>query len=559
MDKLSVSRHITHLKYVFPLVIGITPLPYTIAHAQTLQEAVALAVRSNPTILAAQKELNSFKEKTTQAEAGYLPVINFTAAYGEEWTDSPSTRNSGETGLSLGRSEVGISVSQKLYDGQETKYKVAQATAKQLSNNGKRLSSEETLTMTVTTAYLDTLQEQELLTLQDQTISLHRKILGKVRDMTSIGAGTDVDVRQAESRFALIASERESNIGLKFAAETRYLKAVGQESENLTRPVLKYTLLPKSLQQALETALTRHPSLITSKSDLEAAIAEKNISKASLWPNLTLDLAANNTSNVSGTKSYTKTASAMLNFSYNIFNGGADAAKNRETSSNISKVQEKGEEIQRNIREAVESAWHTLNSSRRRIKHIERHVSVAKTVAKSYHNQFDIGSRSLVEVLDSESELHTAKKSLIIEQFQLMRSTMQLLSAMGVLHETLNLPVKDVMQSIASKSDMLKVNGMMLNMMSGEEQLLKLKTTDPDTDTLQTPPTTDDNVNNINDPLPPYLFKILSQEGGSDSPNLLEYLDAVQGASDKTSKNFMDEISVLDYISSLNDRGKKSN
>ncbi|MBF0445784.1 MAG: TolC family outer membrane protein [Magnetococcales bacterium] len=552
-----MSREKTHLRYVFPIVIGFTPLPYAPAQAQTLQEAVALAIRSNPTILAAKQEENGFKEKTVQAQAGYLPVVNFTAAYGEEWTDSPSTRNAGETGLSLGRSEVGFSVSQKLYDGQETKYKIAQAKAKQLSNNGKRLTTEETLTMTVATAYLDALQEQELLALQEQTISLHRKILGKVRDMTNIGAGTDVDVSQAESRFALVASERELNIGLKLAAETRYLKAVGQESENLTRPVLKYTLLPKSLEQALKIALERHPSLISSKSDLEAAYAEKQISKASLWPDLTLDLSATNTNNVSGSKSYTKSASAMLNFSYNIFRGGADSAKNRETSSNISKIQEKSEETQRNIKEAVESAWHTLKSSRKRIKHIERHVSVAKIVAKSYHDQFNIGSRSLVEVLDSESELHTAKKSLIIEHFQLMRSTMQLLSSMGVLHETLNMPVKDVMQSIASRADMLKINGLILNMIRDEEFLQKLNTTNPDTP--ETPPTKDDNVKNISDPLPPYLFKILSQEGGTDSPNLLEYLDAVQGQSDKTSKNFMDEISVLDYISSINDRTKRAN
>ncbi|MBF0193256.1 MAG: TolC family outer membrane protein [Magnetococcales bacterium] len=554
-----MKKDTKHFRYLFPLVIGLTPLPYSPAYAQTLQEAVALAINSNPTILAANEELKTFKEKTTQAQAGLLPTINLTAAYGEEWNNTPSTRNAGEvSGLSLGRSEVGVTVSQKLYDGKETKYKIEQAIAKQQANKGKLLSTEETLTMAVATAYIDALQEQELLALQDQTISLHRKILGKVREMTSIGAGTAVDVRQAESRFALVASDRETNIGIKLSAEARYLKAVGQESENLTHPVLKHTLLPKSLEQALEIALERHPSVITNQSDLKTAIAEKNISKASFWPDLTLDLSATNTRNVSGTKSYSKSASAMLNFSYNVFNGGADSAKNRETNSNISKILEKGEETQRNIREAVESAWHTLKSSRRRIKHIERHVSVAKTVTKSYHDQFEIGSRSLVEVLDSENELHTAKKSLIIEQFQLMRTTMMLLSSMGILHETLSMPPKDVMQSIASKSDMLKANGLLLNLMDDEEFLIKLKTTDPDSQKA-TPKTKDDSVQNTIENLPPYLFKILSQEGSTYSPSLLEYLDAVQDMSERSSKNFMNEISVLDYISSINDDSKKTN
>jgi outer membrane protein, adhesin transport system len=547
-----VSRYKTPLGYVFPAFFGLAYLPCASLHAQTLQEAVAEAISTNPTILAAQEEQSTFEEQTKQAFAGYLPVVNLTAARGEEWTNSLTTRNAGNKNLNLTRTELGLTVSQMLFDGMDTKYQVEKAEAQHLSSTGRRINTEETMTMTVVGAYLDTLRETEILELQDQNITLHQEILDKVREMTKIGAGTEVDIKQSESRFALVASERESSLGLKLDAETRYLNTVGTKSEGLTRPVLKEHLLPSSLQKATEIAITNHPSLAVSQADIDAAIAEKKGASADFWPTISLELDASSTNHTSGTATYTNSASAMLELSYNLFNGGSDASKKRESIKNVSKSIEKLEEATRKVKESVATAWNQLQTSRKRIRHIEKHVSVARKVAKSYHDQFVMGSRSLLEVLDSESELHTAKKSLITEQFQFMRGTLQLLSAMGVLHKTITLPKQDIMQSIASKADVLRANSMILSQQNNAENLPPLETMIPDIVEPEkpsaTPPTPQKSAPDNGSGLLPdllELFDLTSEDSRNSTPDMFEYLpeELSENAEDP-----IDETSALDYL-----------
>jgi outer membrane protein, adhesin transport system len=549
-----VSNKKTALNYIFPAFFGLASLPNTCLYAQTLQDAVAEAIRSNPKILAANEEQKSFEYRTKQAFAGYLPSINMTAAHGEEWTNSPATRGSGVGEINLARSEMGVTISQMIFDGLNTKYKIEQAEAKQLSNKGKLLETEETLTMTVVNAYLDALMETELLELQGQSVILHEEILSKVKEMTKIGAGSEVDVRQAESRFALVVSEREAAIGRKLSAQTRYLHAVGSKNEGLTRPILKENLLPTSLEQAMQIGLQNHPSMKTAKADLEVAIAENKITLSNFLPSISLELGASNTGNSGGTKSYTKSASAMLELSYNIFNGGSDIAKRRETIKNINQSSEKAEEAQRNIKESVTTAWHMIETSRKRTRHIEKHVSVSKGVTQSYHDQFAMGSRSLLEVLDSESELHTAKKSLITEQFQFMRGTLQLLSDMGVLLDTLTLPTKEVMQSVASKADMLKANSLILSPLVKEEDMPPLDAMIPDG---PEPP----KVNQKPEATPPpssepeenSSTENREDSGKSSVPNLLEHLELIPEDDDlENSAPTMD-----DYLNQIPEKLRK--
>ena len=523
----------TPLGFVFPAVLILATHTPAQLSAQTLQEAVAEAIRTNPTVLAAIEEQKSYEEQTKQAFAGYLPEVNLTAGRGEEWTDSTTTRGAGNGEVNLTRTEVGVTVSQMLFDGMDTKYQVEKAEANYKSNSAKRLNTQETLTMTVVTAYLDTLRETELLRLTEQNLRLHQEILNKVREMTAIGAGSEVDIKQSESRYALVAAEREAAHGLKLDAEARYFNVVGSYGDSLSRPIIKEKHLPNSLAEALATAMDNHPNLAMSQADLEAAIAEKKGSMSSFWPTLSLELAANNTNNTCGTESYTKSASAMLELSYNLFQGGSDISKKRESIQNVGKTTENMEETKRGIREAVETAWNQLHTSKRRIRHIEKQVAVAKQVAKSYHDQFIMGSRSLLEVLDSESELHNAKKALVTEQFFLMRGSMQLLSAMGVLHKTLSLEPDQVMWSLASKNDLLNANTMILNLLHDTGRLPPLETMIPRIVPFQELETT------------PFVVPIpaeddLRHDDGAILPDLIEFIELTTNATEPPLPDLLD-------------------
>ncbi|MBF0447258.1 MAG: TolC family outer membrane protein [Magnetococcales bacterium] len=458
-----MSKKSIHLHAILPVVAGLITVPYAPIFAQTLQEAVITAIRTNPKILAANEEQQLFEERTKQAFSGYLPVINLSAARGEEWTSSPSSRSSGQGGMSLTRSELGVTFNQVLFDGMQTRYKVKQAEARHESKKASQRNVEETLALTVVEAYLDALLEQELLTLHDKNLELHKKILSKVKEMSEIGAGTEVDVQQSESRLALIASDREASLGSQLDAQSRFINSVGESPAKLVRPTLKKKLLPVSLEKALQMALDNHPSLIVSEMELEAAIAERKTVISSFLPTVSLALGASNTSNTSGTKSYTHNASAMLEMNYNLFRGGSDLAKKRELKKNINKSIENVEDARRKVLKEVESAWFALDTSRKRIRHIEKHLLVTEGVTQSYHDQFNMGIRSLLDVLDSEGELHTAKRSLLTEQYKFIKGTFKLLSAIGILHQTLIRPSEEVMQTFTTQNELFKASNQIID------------------------------------------------------------------------------------------------
>ena len=442
----------------------LTVLPCAPLNAQTLQDAVRRAITSHPKILAGKEEQIVYEMRTKQAFAGYLPEINISAGHGEEWTSSSTTRAlAAEGGIGLRRSEVGLTVSQMLFDGMDTKHKVDQAKARYRSNVSTHKNDQESLVMEVVGVYLDTLMERELLELQKKNLQRHHIILSKVREMEEIGAGTKVDVRQSESRLALIESEMENSIGKKLDAQTRYLNTVGNFAEELTRPILRQSLLPKSMDSAIEIALSNHPSLEVSTADMEAAQAERNSVRAKFFPTISLELGLSSTSNVSGSQSYTKNASAMVELNYNLFRGQADVAKKWETEKNVTKLWDKLSETKLNVVKKVETAWHALQTNRDRIRHIEKYVSINKGVTQSYHDQFTLGLRPIMDVLDAEGELHSAKQNLVAEQFKLVRSTFQLLSSMGVLGEILTQDEKDVIQPMPSNDDILIVNNLLLD------------------------------------------------------------------------------------------------
>ncbi|MBF0454367.1 MAG: TolC family outer membrane protein [Magnetococcales bacterium] len=554
---------------IIPALFGLVVIPCNLLFAQTLQEAVAKATQTHPKILAAQEEKKVFELRTNQALSGYFPVINLSAAHGEEWTDSPSTRSSGVGGNNLVKSSVGITLSQMIFDGLDTKHKVDQAKAKQRSNLGVHQNDAEKLTLKVANAYLDALKESELLDLQEKNLTLHKEILSKVKEMEAIGAGTQVDVRQSDSRLALVASEKESALGKKKEAQTRFVTVVGEISHNLVRPNLKKHLLPTSKEAAVEMALKKHPSLITSQADLDAAIAEKRSAMSSFFPSISLELGASNSSNASGTRSYTKSASAMLELSYNLFRGHSDVFKKWEKERNVSKFREKIEETRRTVIEEVETAWHALQTAKKRVKHVEKYLTITQGVTASYHDQFNMGIRPLLDVLDSESELHNARRSLLVEQFEFIRGTLKLLSAMGILQETLSLPANEVMQSVASKGESRQANTLILASLLEEERGSPLRHKAPSKPVTNLERSLSVLPGEEDTPQPSYqkqkgmatsssilkhLIPPLHSSQRMDLPDLLELLDPIMplyptAASQEKAARLLEEIPIMEFLS----------
>ncbi|MBF0427786.1 MAG: TolC family outer membrane protein [Magnetococcales bacterium] len=410
------------------------------AWALSLGDAVIEALNTNPKLLAAAETLEETRQRIRQAFAGYLPTIDFSMGSGRQWVNTPSTRIQNHGGLTMNPNEKTISISQPIFDGFNTQHKVEQAQAQVEAINYTFLDVAETVTLDVAIAFAETQKQRKLHALAQETLSLYTDILIKTRQTAHLGIVADMDVRLAESRVSLIASDLATAEGALYNANTRFTTLVGFPPGTLSLPVIDQNRFPASKNDAIEISMQRNPTLLSAKADLDATRAEENANDSTFWPKISLEMTMSDNENVSSATGSSQEAMAMLRLKYNLYRGGTDLSKNKETEHKLSRFLEKLEETRRQVAEKTSQAWNALLTARSRIQSLEKHMTVTKAVNQDYHEQYRIGSKSLLDMLNSENELHTAKRMLIEEEIQIMMDSFRLLAAMGMLKDTLIQP-----------------------------------------------------------------------------------------------------------------------
>ncbi|MBF0424985.1 MAG: TolC family outer membrane protein [Magnetococcales bacterium] len=418
--------------------------------ALNLPDAVSRAVTTNPEARAALENHHAVEQGVQAARAGYLPTVDLSTALGREYSDNPTTRGAGEQGVGLNRGESGIKLSQMLFDGQATRSGVAASASRAAAAGFGYDQVAESVALAAAEAYLDVLKQRELLQLASDNVALHKRILTQVRGRVTSGSGNEADIQQTESRLALADATMSALEGSLENALSRYYQVVGEAPTGLIPPVQHAERLPRTLEDALRDALANHPAILIATRELEAAQAQQEGAKSGYWPKVNLEMSANANDNVGGVAGYAKAMAALLRLDYNIFRGGGDDARKEEALRRGNQAREQLELARRHVEEGVRIAWKAYLVSQSRISHLERHQAVSKKVAAAYHEQFQKGHRSLVDVLNAENESMSARSALRTEQYTLMASSCRLMAAVGHLRTYLEIPPVQVASASSS-------------------------------------------------------------------------------------------------------------
>lgn len=409
----------------------------------TLEEAVTLAVQTNPDVRAAKENKKSVSQKVEQTVAGYLPSLDFSAGYGREQSDNTTTRVGDGHELTLNRGEMGLTVRQMVFDGFDVRYNVAKAQAQLQSAQANMKKESDRIVLLTAESYLDVVIKKAQLALIKENVSLHQRILEKVKLKFESGAGNEADVHQAQSRTYLAFANHASSQALYQNALSAFKKIVGMVPvEDLTLPQLSKEILPDSLQSALDVALKDNPKVQGARFDLMVSEAEHKSAGSDFWPKVDLELAATNNGNVSGSIGHNKAASAMMRLRYNLYQGGRHSANLQGALNQRDQAHYKLDSVGRTLIDTMNMAWNRVVQAQERLGFLEKHVAVSERVTASYHGQFKMGKRTLLDVLNSENELFSAMNALLTEKLSYGKAAYQVLSGMGVLQRVLTTDIK---------------------------------------------------------------------------------------------------------------------
>lgn len=428
------------LRGLFILILTLAAAWPALALDGDLSDVVRETLSSNPDVTEARDRWLARREEVREAEGGYLPSVDLNAGFGYESTDSPSTRAAGDHSNELDRRELGLNVRQMLFDGWGTRSEVERQRARMDSAAARLLAVGESTAMKATEAYVGLQLFHELEGISIENLNIHKRIQDQIRLRSDAGVGSRADYDQVESRVALAEADLVAAKVNLLDARTTFRRVVGSPPAAKGYPPASIAsgTMPESLQRALDVAQENNPVLHTAAADIEAARAQHEAAKQYDYPRFDFELGGNLNDDIDGAEGHVNDMSAMLRMRYNLYRGGSDAARKRATAYNINEAVDVRDRSIRQLEETVRLAWAAFEATGAQLPLLERQVKAATATRNAYAKQFNIGQRTLLDLLNSEQEVLRARQSVVETRSDHLLAQYRVLEGMGALVDHLD-------------------------------------------------------------------------------------------------------------------------
>jgi outer membrane protein, adhesin transport system len=409
------------------------------AAAQTLPEAVRMALRRNPEILAAAANARAGVALFDQAGAGRLPTIDVRGAAGREESENVGLQLSGRDSRTLLRQEGSVILRQNVFDGSQVRSEMERQSFRLDSSRYRLIETGETVALRAAEAYVEAVRDAELVRLAEENVARHEDLLQKTQFRFKSGVGQRADAEQAGARVALARSSLEGARGTAEDSAARFARVVGRPPAALAPPPSVAKHLPPSSNAAQADGVENAYGVHAARADLLAARAGVRSVRADLMPRFDVELSASRNRDVDGVKGPNHDNQAMLVMRYNLFRGGADDARIREAMERETVALETLNNAVQSTEESVARTWAALAASRNRLSPLEAHARATAQVLEAYRAQFELGKRSLLDLVNAENELFQARSALRTGQATAQAAEYRVLAAVGALVRSLGL------------------------------------------------------------------------------------------------------------------------
>ena len=406
---------------------------------RTLQDALSVGVATNPEYGVVAASRRATDEELEQGEALFLPSIDVNGDIGFEHSDDPGTRGGQDDDdeENLFRKEIGVTLTQMLFDGFEAKYEVERQQARVKSSSERVRETAELVGLAIVEAYLEVLRQRQLLLISRENVESHEGILAQIQDGIDAGRSTIADGEQAKARLAAARANESSTREALRVAEAQYRREVGDAAGEIEMPVLPFQELSEDVEQEVLKTLAHSPTLDIFSADIEVAYAEAQGTKSTQYPQLDLQLNARTGHDLGGTEGRDTSASALVVLNWNLYRGGADVARQREFVHRHQQAKESRAEAARTVENDVRQTWASMVSAGERAVYYADQAKANENVVSAYKDQFNLDRRTLLDVLDSQNELFVSRSNTINSEFLEMFAVYRLLALKGRLLPTL--------------------------------------------------------------------------------------------------------------------------
>ncbi|MCL1985481.1 MAG: TolC family protein [Betaproteobacteria bacterium] len=411
----------------------------------TLEDTVYSTINYNPRLKGFQEFRQAAIHEVAKARSGWLPRADVRAAIGMEQWDDRTTRHYPDLSRQNNydfyeRREASVVVSQTIWDGLSTVARQDIAATKLSSAESRLLDNTISLSLDAILAHIDVCRNIRLVKLAEDNVDNHKRILASQSERQKLGASSMADVTQTQSRLArALSTLEESKANLESSTAT-YRRITGKAPRMLITPGLPSNGYA-SLESVVASSQALNPKITALRWDIETAKATADLSKSNFHPLITAEYSYGYNYQVGSDTGWNQGHAFMLRLQWNIFNGFYDWY---DTKSNLATARQRRNEMEETrilLIEQTEQTWANYVSERERAKYYAEAVEQGTKTRDMYIEQFNLGQRSLLDVLDAENEVFTSSQQYTNSNLNEVANMYRLLALGGEL--TAGFGVKD--------------------------------------------------------------------------------------------------------------------
>jgi adhesin transport system outer membrane protein len=249
-----------------------------------------------------------------------------------------------------------------------------------------------------------------------------------------------VDLEQAGARLALAESNLTTETSNLHDVVARYMRLVGEApAQRPPRPAVLGNNMPATGQEAMALALRNSAAISATIATLRSARATSRERESAFLPKIEARVRAGGGRNFDGVPDQKRDVSAELTLNWNLFNGGSDQARMRQLNHLLNQAADVRDKACRDARQTAAIAFNDVGKLAELMGALDRNVLAIEKARDAYRQQFEIGQRSLLDLLNSENELYTARRAYANADHDRLVAQARMLAAMQELTPRLGL------------------------------------------------------------------------------------------------------------------------
>ena len=418
------------------ILISLALFNFSNVSAVTLYDALNQTYQNNIQLNAERENLKASEEDINISKADYKPSLTLSSSKSLENTNKLKI----QSGDDVAKTDVdpfttSIKLEQTILDYGRSLTLQKNITGLDLAK-AKLVKKEQDVLHSAIDAYSSLILAREKLDINKKNLSLLKRQVENDKIRLDRGQITITDLAQSESSLAGAQAQFTQAKSDLLISKLNYENIIGKivDPYQLKKNSNSIVNIPKNLSEAINLSKKNNPDIKIAKFDLAQSEQDLAISESDLKPTASLSLERLYADDISSTIDQREKDTLKATVSWPFYSGGKIRSTINKNSNLTTRKKLLLDDIIRTNETNVASAWSSLDSSKSFLNSVKAQVRAAQIANDGIAAEYERGSRTTLDVIQSNALLLSAQISLASSEKNYLMAQYNLLKAAGLLN-----------------------------------------------------------------------------------------------------------------------------